>query len=50
MVRCWHQYSAALPLAIIVDGGQEQKRRLVYGFSAIKLRGIEKGGSVPLSF
>lgn len=50
MVRRWYQQIADLPLAITLDGEQEHKRRLVNGFSAIRLRGIENKGTVPSSF
>ena len=50
MTRFWHQDSAALPPPITLDGKQEHKSRLVNGFSAIKLRGIENGGTAPASF
>lgn len=35
--------------ALMVDGKQEQRMRLVNGFSAIEPRGIEKDGTVPSS-
>lgn len=49
MARCWHQRTVDLSILMLVEGRQEQRRRLVKGFSAIKLRGTENSGTVPSS-
>lgn len=49
MARFWHQRIADLSVVTIGKGKQEQRRRLVNGFSAIELRGTEKSGTVPSS-
>lgn len=50
MIRRLHHDIVDLPLVVILDGGLEQSSRLVYGFSAIELRGMENIGTVPSSF
>lgn len=50
MVRCLHHDIVDLSLIVILDGRLEQSSRLVYGFSAIVLRGMEYIGTVPSSF
>lgn len=49
IVKIWHQDKVDLSIPISLDGKEEQRSRLVNGFSAIKLRGIEKTGTVPSS-
>lgn len=50
IIRSLHHDIVDLPLLVILDGGLEQSSRLVYGFSAIELRGMENIGIVPSSF
>jgi hypothetical protein len=47
--RFWHQNTVYLWKVKILECTQEQRRRLVKGFSDIELRGTEKSGTVPSS-
>lgn len=49
IARCWHHRIADPSTAEVLGDEQEQRSRLVKGFSAIELRGIEKSGTVPSS-
>lgn len=47
--RFWHHNTAYLSNVNTVECTQEQRRRLVKGFSDIELRGTERSGTVPSS-
>jgi hypothetical protein len=48
-VRFWHHNAVYLSEVKTVDCTQEQRRRLVNGFSDIELRGTDRSGTVPSS-